>query len=222
MVFALSRPGQLRNGLVKSPCEDYSLYKQTESCAVLAIADGHGDKTCTRARFGALFACETAVDILSEFARNTENRTLSDNLAGSFESLFAEVKKTIVNTWRERCLNDFQLSFPGRRKNAEEAISLYGATLICVVITERYALLLQQGDGRAFVVHGNGKTDMPVPWDHLCEDNRTTSMCDNDAAERFRHHLIDLTLDPVLAINIESDGLEDSFSSLDQNAAWLN
>ena len=93
---------------------------------------------------------------------------------------------------------------------------IYGTTMIAGLMTEDYLLILHQGDGRCVVFDCEGAVSQPVPWDDRCVGNMTTSMCEYDALESCRFHVIDLKKNPVIACVFGSDGVEDSFNSMDR------
>lgn len=93
---------------------------------------------------------------------------------------------------------------------------IYGTTMIAGLMTEDYLLLLHQGDGRCVVFDCNGAASQPIPWDDRCVGNIATSMCEYDAVESCRYHIIDLKKNPIIACVLGSDGVEDSFSSMDR------
>ncbi len=100
-------------------------------------------------------------------------------------------------------------------RRGERIEHIYGTTMIAGLMTEDYLLLLQQGDGRCVVFDENGEVSQPIPWDDRCVGSVTSSMCEYDAAESCRFHIIDLRQNPIIACALGSDGVEDSFASMD-------
>lgn len=94
-------------------------------------------------------------------------------------------------------------------------IHAYGTTLMCCLVFDGKALLVQQGDGRCDVFFADGHVEQPIPWDDRCYDVYTTSLCDDDAARRVRTWVIDLQETPVAAIFMGTDGIEDSFATME-------
>jgi hypothetical protein len=68
-----------------------------------------------------------------------------------------------------------------RYDRGEKLEHIYGTTLIAGLLTDKYLLLLQQGDGRCDVFDANGEVSQPIPWDDKCFANVTTSLCEDDA-----------------------------------------
>ena len=101
-------------------------------------------------------------------------------------------------------------------QRGEHTEHIYGTTMIAGLMTEDYLLVLHQGDGRCVVFDSNGVASQPVPWDARCVGNMTTSMCEYDALESCRYYVIDMKKNPIVACVIGSDGVEDSFTSMDR------
>jgi len=139
---------------------------------------------------------------------------------------------TMLMLWRMKCQDDLQESpltdeeltaagmYADYYRRGSELAHAYGTTLIAALMTEQVLVLLQQGDGRCEVIFADGTIDQPIPWDPRCHENVTTSLSDPDAAESFRHAVIDLSKDPVSACFLGSDGVEDSFDGMDGTHAF--
>jgi len=105
----------------------------------------------------------------------------------------------------------------------------YGATLIAAAVTDDFWFGIQIGDGKLTAFYPDGSFDQPVPWDDKCYLNVTTSICDDDAAERARLYVkkrggCAAAIDAIGAIKkledsrplpsavfCNSDGVDDSF-----------
>lgn len=219
------------------PCQDDSCsYNDPDGRFQIAtIADGHGDQTCVRSDQGSRFAVDSANDALKELAQvaleggGFEDAGFGD-LVNATTGGFAmrNLCKRIVSLWHERVkenltenpLSECEMDDAGDAVGNEyrRGIGLnraYGTTLIACLICDDKALFVHQGDGRCDVFHKNGTVDQPVPWDDRCFDVFTTSMCDRDAAVKMRTWVIDLLVDPLVAVFMGSDGIEDSFVNME-------
>lgn len=212
------------------PCEDFGLAFQQGGFFVFVVSDGHGDSNCPRSSFGSEAVCRIASEELISFASSIEREGWCDKLLDpvSAEKLVRHLAKSIVGKWKERVIEDFEQNplsdeeragcskYIARYDNGERIDHIYGATMIAGLLTERYVLLLQQGDGRCDVFDASGTVSQPIPWDESCFANVTTSMCDVDASEKCRFWVSNNEAYPVSAIVAGSDGVEDSFLSMDQ------
>lgn len=208
------------------PCEDYGMKRDIGTARIFAVADGHGDPNCLRSSLGSQFVCEVACEELETFANDIcqqqwENRLIHDKNEST--RIITHLVNSIVSKWTERVYQDFEsnpfseteLSNAPKYSPAfiqgKDIEKAYGTTLIAALQTDKYLLLLQQGDGRCDVFDHNGNVSQPIPWDERCIGNATTSLCDYDAAPSCRHCIIDLSENPIIACVAGSDGVEDSF-----------
>lgn len=99
-------------------------------------------------------------------------------------------------------------------KANEQLRHIYGATFLCVVVTDSFWFALQIGDGD-IAIHTHTETDfsIPVPEDERNFLNFTTSICDSDAEHEFR---IALGTDKLDAVICSTDGIANSFANKDQ------
>lgn len=212
------------------PCEDYGIKYENEYCRIFVLGDGHGDTNCPRSSIGSEYVCKTAVECLSEFEKNIRECQWTEELFDTkgAEKLVRQLITSIIGRWAEK-VNDEYSSHPlsekelegldeeyaQKYKSGQRIGHIYGTTLMAGLQTDRYLLLIHQGDGRCVVFNKNGDASQPVPWDEKCMANITTSVCDTDAVSRCRYKVIDLSDSPVIACFLGSDGVEDSFSSFD-------
>lgn len=213
-----------------NPCEDYGKVFESELCRIFTVADGHGDSNCPRSSFGSKTACEIAISEMANFCSGiNESRWDSKILAGGkdLDALARQLISSIVVKWGKAVNEEFAANplseeerleckrYIERYDRGERLEHIYGTTLIAGLMTEKYLLLLQQGDGRCVVFHSDGSVSQPIPWDDKCFANVTTSLCDEDAIQRFRYCVVNLDENPIIACLAGSDGVEDSFFSMD-------
>lgn len=192
-------------------CEDASGVVDLRGRAgvIAAVADGHGDARYVRSGRGARLAVEAAARVLQRFVDDGEDPRDAATIA--------RLKCELVATWAEACRQDL-MKDPLSERECEvlpegardaEATELYGTTLLAALCTEAYLLLLQQGDGCAALLSEAGEWAQPVPDDPLCVGNVTTSLSDDDAAQRMRHALV-AARGPAapLACVLMTDGIE--------------
>ncbi len=220
------------------PCEDASGSFQEEdgSFSIAVVADGHGQKRSFRSRIGSRLAVDTALDCLKDAA----NAILSSpEESASFYSAvlacgherqirFRQLTDTILSQWNDRIWAYHAENLPTQEELGEytefyeeenRIPQIYGTTLIAALWLPRCLVLIQQGDGRCCVFYADGTYDQPIPWDDRCEGNRTSSMCDADAADRVRFCVIDLEEKNVAACYLCTDGVEDAYRN--QEGAYV-
>lgn len=211
--------------------EDFGAVYDGGFYQIFAVADGHGDSNCPRSFLGSEFACKFAISELSSFAEILhETKQWETKLLDEMQQdkVLRQLISSIFGNWSDAVLTDFEnrpLSVnerAGCRKyidwydKGEMLQHIYGTTLIAGLVTDSYLLLLQQGDGRCDVFSYDGDVVQPIPWDDRCFANVCTSLCDDDAVERCRYYVEDIRTRPISAVLAASDGIEDSFFSMDQ------
>ena len=208
------------------PCEDASesFSAENDKYHIAIVADGHGSNSCFRSKTGSQIAVKVALECLQEFA----DRILEsdENKNGFYKNIFSDPRfrqttlrrltDTIIARWNDYVLADYRKNPPTLEETVEKyengkEVCIYGTTLIAALQMPDCLILLQQGDGRCEVFWKNGTTEQPIPWDSRCEGVITTSLCDIDAADRFRTYIINLKEKPVIACYLGSDGVEDAY-----------
>lgn len=215
------------------PCEDYGTVKEGEGEAaefkVFALGDGHGDSNCPRSSYGSKTVCQITAEELLRFAEDIKSLGWTEQLfeTRSARMLVTQLVTAIFGKWScivnedfdRRGLSEEEMAGCNRYleyyKRGERIEHIYGTTLIAGLVTDEYLLLLQQGDGRCVVFNQNGELTQPIPWDERCIANVTTSVCDTDAVQSCRFHVINLKENRVVACVAGSDGIEDSVANMD-------
>ena len=196
-----------------TPCEDYGIKRNSGGVRIFAVADGHGDPNCLRSSVGSEYACRIAADSLESFARNVADNGFESRLFDRAECsiLMDRLIRSIVGKWISAVDDEFAANpltdeeyraafrLGDEYRRGVKIERMYGTTLIAGLLTDKYLLLLQQGDGRCVVFDSDGKATQPVPWDDRCVGTATTSLCDVDAVGSVRYHVINLEENPVIA-----------------------
>ncbi len=206
-------------------CQDAVGKYEDEKMNIVAVADGHGSPQYFRSDRGARFAVEAAIDCVKNFVNSFEA-----DCENSEESIFvhkknrdvvmADLQKSILVAWHLKVEQDFKAEpfceediekfgerYVTRLKKGKIEWA-YGATIIVAVVTAEFWLALQIGDGKCVIVDDEKNVSIPIPEDPNCEDNITTSICQDEARDSFRYYL-DKKI-PV-AVFLGSDGVEKSY-----------
>lgn len=216
------------------PCEDYGLKYETETCKIFVLGDGHGDSNCPRSSIGSKYICEIVKSEFEKFASDIKEQGWVDKLFQKSEAdaLVSQLILSIMGKWSCMVQDEYAnnplteqekqdaAEYAERYMRGERIEHIYGTTLIAGLLTDQYLLLLQQGDGRCVVFDQTGIATQPIPWDDRCFANVTTSVCDVDAAQSCRYYIVNLSDTKVIACFAGSDGVEDSFNSMDKMHAF--
>ena len=202
-------------------CQDASVSYFDEKMAVAIVCDGHGGDDYMRSAAGSLLASAVAKKNIVNFL----NTITKEQFFANPEKNLKNLEASIINGWNESIKIHFSqtpftevelngVSEKARKKYEEGRIeSAYGTTLIAVAMTNEFWFGIHIGDGKCVAVNPEGKFVQPIPWDSKCFLNATTSMCDSDALDRFRHFYSEKL--PV-AVFVGSDGIDDCFKNNEQ------
>lgn len=219
-------------------CQDFSFSafnpenfkKNQKQYAIAIVADGHGSCDYFRSDRGSHMACEAARESVRLLMQDSE-KGINNNkgirlLLANPDYYMGKLKKTIITLWRDKVAKDFadnpftedemkSMSGKGCAKYKENPdhryVNAYGTTLILIVRHSRFWFGLQIGDGKCVACYPNNEFLQPIPWDDRCFLNVTTSLCDEDAFDRFRHSFHTDAFPE--AIYIATDGVDDSFGT---------
>lgn len=200
-------------------CEDYSAAYSDDQVSIVVISDGHGDKNCFRSDKGARYACEISIHLCRQFQNITNHIVDIDQC--DFESLVVSLESDIADAWKREVLSDAnahpfsveELSVASEQarevyKSGQRLEKAYGCTLILAMSTANYWISIQIGDGKSIAAYKEGVFVEPIPADEDCLGNRSTSLCNSNAKESFRHYYSKAK--PIAAF-VSSDGVEESF-----------
>lgn len=219
---------------VNKICQDasYSFSRKNSAYAMAIISDGHGGNNYFRSDRGAKMAVNSAKEAIQGFMENFKKGAsikLYDQLFRSPDAFMRQLETNILYRWRKMIEQDYHdnpftdeekdlMSKEGREKYESNPDKLfkkaYGATLIAVLVfSDNFWFGLHIGDGKCIAQNSNGTFSQPIPWDDKCFLNVTTSLCDNNPLEEFRHCFH--TSNFPSAIFVASDGVDDSFANDD-------
>jgi serine/threonine protein phosphatase PrpC len=212
--------------------EDMAAHYDNAKLSLAVVADGHGADECFRCAMGARIAVECAVKALHDFVIALEPRFAATFLHKAsppsheeFDKLLQNLVKHIVARWHDKVeqhiqaepfsVVEFEKAGEKRREKyeaGEDCYKAYGTTLIAAAVATRYWFGIHIGDGRFTVLYRDGTFDQPIPWDPKCFLNKTTSICDDDAAERARFYCSFNSEEALpAAVFLCSDGVDDNY-----------
>lgn len=208
-------------------CQDASISFSNEDYSVIIVCDGHGGDNYIRSSKGSDIAKKVAFENIKEFIENFKKIETLEKDKEYYNRLMYSLKASIISSWNEKVKDDVsknpftedelnKVSEGARKRYLNGDIeSAYGTTMIAVAYTENYCFAIQIGDGKCIFINSNGEFNQPVPVDDKCFLNVTTSICDKDAIDSFRHIFIEKLEEHNLpvAVFIGTDGVDDSFQN---------
>ena len=192
---------------------------------LLALADGHGSPRYLRSHRGAKLAVRLALDLLEDFATQQADEP---NLSAVKSAAEDHLPRAMVRSWQDAVVADIadrpfdkdDWKLLAKRTDPalqpwvlEHPIAAYGSTLLTALITARYMLLLQLGDGDIITVDAKGNVDRPpFPQDPRLMANQTTSLCGSKAWADVRMHFLPLAAKTPDLVMLSTDGYANSFA----------
>jgi serine/threonine protein phosphatase PrpC len=229
-VFACSVIGasHIKNG---KPCQDASFGEKGKKYRFAAVADGHGGEPYFRSDLGSRFAIEalrscvfdsSAANALTKLSAHADNiKTVKER-----EKIILQIKKSIVNRWNmlvaadietnpftDEELDSLPAKYANEYRNGKHVESAYGSTLISVLWTDNFILALQIGDGTCVMLNNEAEFSQPISVDENCFLNVTTSLCDKNVIDSFRHYY---SKTAPAAVLIGTDGIDDCFAGAEK------
>ena len=190
--------------VVDKPLQDSVATYADQDCAVVAVADGHGDPRHARSDVGSRLACEVALEVFKELSQDILDQGRHHK---EWErELRLRLPGRISWMWNQRVREHAGQTEPDGAWHPD--VDLYGTTLICALLTRRCVVLFQLGDGDLVVVSKAGVHCAFPPSDELF-GTATWSLAQADApthADLICCHPRDLSL-----LLLCTDGIRDAF-----------
>lgn len=225
--------------------QDCVLATSTDSCSVIAVADGHGSTASIRSAVGAQLACQALADIARDLQQYLDSADTASGRARRSTILDRPLSKDLLRTWERRVaqhfvdvpprpyeLHELQLTMaswdkkftdPTGSPNLSQVKILYGSTLLGVYATPTEIVAWQLGDGLTRVVDDSMRVHSPYPDTNQLMGEVTESL-GTEGAERLIEHKVwwrESAQWPYL-IAICSDGLEKAYADLGAFDAWVS
>jgi len=209
------------------PNQDAIAWETRGDNLVLALSDGHGSIKHFRSDIGAKLAVESAIEIV---LKEISTESLSTSVLKKLESRIKnKLPQRITNKWLSKVKNHYQNNLfsldriaqmklekielkegiAARKKVEQNYVKAYGSTLVVVVLTEKFSLYLQLGDGDIIVLSDTAK-QRPFKGKETIGP-ATDSLCMSQPSNYFKFSLIPCTKGMPLLIMLSTDGYINSF-----------
>lgn len=219
--------------LADKVCQDCSYSAAGEDVSIAIVCDGHGGSRYFRSDIGAQIAVETTRECIENFVKGTDAQLFANKpftqkeaateVSEDTDKAFRWLFESIIRNWRakieehakatpvsEEERGKVEARYIADFEDNNELEKTYGCTLMCYVHTPLYWLAFHIGDGKCIAFDEEGRWSEPIPWDERCFLNKTTSLCDSSAIDKFRYCYCGDGSSP-LAVFLGSDGIDDSF-----------
>ena len=220
-------------------CQDAAAYycDCNGKFSIAVISDGHGGSSHFRSNEGSEIAVRETVAAIKEFIGRENDYIKKIFPKESDETIkrvnrnkaLKQLESNIIYRWNEavrrhyaeNSVTEDELERCGN-KIFDKTERIYGATLVAAAMTKKYWFALQVGDGACVTIINEKTAESFIPDDDRLVFSFTTSLCDSDAIENFRHYFGEKM---PMGIIVSSDGVSNSFKEgrfLNFNCSVLN
>lgn len=198
--------------------QDHWKIEELDDITIIAVADGHGNEKHARSDSGSLFAVNAFCSLIVEL--RSQSSDLNDFSLRLNNHNLSSIPEQIVCNWRRLVEKDFYKKRTSNNKQLMKIIdkmqlfSLYGSTLLGLVVTDRYYWAFQLGDGDIVSVDYTGESQRVIKKKPII-GVETDSLCSREAWKDVQvkfiepAHLYDM---PVLFM-LSTDGFTNSYAT---------
>jgi len=203
----------------ETECQDsYKKVRCEDGTIVMAVADGHGSKSCPYSKTGSSIAVNVFCKIMCEYVKNYAenpgmlltylNREGETKVANEIDT---EWKKRVYINHRDN-KRDMPLDDKGE-KDLRRIYAQYGTTLLGLVLTEDFFFAFQIGDGDIVFVSNDG-TESVIKGDKIL-GVETHSLSKIDAWKKAISvvHKMDYQSNLPALFLMSSDGFANSYKN---------
>lgn len=208
-IFARSTVGY-KNKIKNKRSQDYMFFKEYSDCIIASVADGHGVNRCMFSHRGSEFASKACIEVLRHTFEEIKDLEYEEatKLLESRKYIYS-IGEKIHSKWKSYARSHFIEKIPNVYKLD---YVLYGTTMIGVLITKKFNLYLQIGDGN-ILEYEDGKFSI-VNYNRKSKTRGVVnSMYLEDAPNYIQIEYIKNDENNKKSIVLFSDGYTNSFSS---------
>lgn len=211
-----------RNG---KPLQDSKkIMEISDRISILAVADGHGSEKCARSDRGSMIAVNAFCDVMSRYLVSYgQNKDGIDNLV-SFLNREGDTRfaQDVCEEWQSRVKQSFyknkvdgMLTDEGKI-DWKEVYSLYGTTILGMLITDTFVFSFQIGDGDIVLVNDESISPLVEPEKFLGTETHSLSKTDawRHAVASIRRK--DAEKEVPYLYMMSTDGFANSYASDDE------
>lgn len=165
-------------------CQDHSLKFIDNKYKIITACDGHGGKQYIRSDKGSMFASMAVVEVFSKYSEIKLHHLIATKATN-------KLKLEILCKWNELIEQDYSnnpfTESELKKLDEEDIFKLennfvvaYGTTLNAAVLTSKYLVCIQIGDGGVFLLKKK-KIEVAFPENDENVANITNSLCGDKA-----------------------------------------
>ena len=172
----------------KMPCQDHSVSYGKDKIQVITACDGHGGNLYFRSNKGSKFASQAVIDVINLYSVHRLHKLIKSNKLD-------KLKLEILCKWNELVEQDYSRKHFSKKEldklNEEELFKLannyicaYGTTLNAAILTNKFIICIQIGDGGVYLINKNN-IELAFPENDENVANITNSMCADKAFDKI-------------------------------------
>lgn len=204
------------------PCQDNKkIIKISDEITIIALADGHGSSKCPRSDRGSMIAVNSFYHIMKKYleiyGEDEEDIThLMTFLNREGDIRFAQ---DVCEEWQARVKQSFYKNKVEGMTNEDGSIkwpsvfSLYGTTLLGMLITDSFVFSFQIGDGDISAVTKDAVEPLVEPEKFLGTETHSLSKPDAWRKAVASVHRLELDSQEPYMYMLSTDGFANSYTS---------
>lgn len=208
-----------RNGL---PLQDSKRIDEiSDRITILAVADGHGSEKCPRSDRGSTMAVNSFCDIMKKYLLGyaTEEGGMANLIAFLNREGDMKFAQDVCTEWQSRVKQSFYKDKDESLLDAEgnydwpKVYSLYGTTLLGMLITDTFVFTFQIGDGDINLITADDMSPMVEPEKFLGTETHSMSKVDAWRKSVAAIRRKDIESDEPYLYMLSTDGFVNSYAS---------
>ena len=204
------------------PCQDNKkIVKISDEITIIALADGHGSSKCPRSDRGSMIAVNSFYHIMKKYLEiyGEDEEGLSHLITFLNREGDVRFAQDVCEEWQARVKQSFYKNKVEGMTNEDGSIkwplvfSLYGTTLLGMLITDSFVFSFQIGDGDISAVTKDAVEPLVEPEKFLGTETHSLSKPDAWRKAVASVHRLELDSQEPYMYMLSTDGFANSYTS---------
>ena len=204
------------------PCQDNKkIIKISDEITIIALADGHGSSKCPRSDRGSMIAVNSFYHIMKKYLEiyGEDEEGLSHLITFLNREGDVRFAQDVCEEWQARVKQSFYKNKVEGMTNEDGSIkwplvfSLYGTTLLGMLITDSFVFSFQIGDGDISAVTKDAVEPLVEPEKFLGTETHSLSKPDAWRKAVASVHRLELDSQEPYMYMLSTDGFANSYTS---------
>lgn len=204
------------------PCQDNKkIIKISDEITIIALADGHGSSKCPRSDRGSMIAVNSFYHIMKKYLEIYEEDEEDITHLMTFLNREGDVRfaQDVCEEWQARVKQSFYKNKVEGMTNEDGSIkwpsvfSLYGTTLLGMLITDSFVFSFQIGDGDISAVTKDAVEPLVEPEKFLGTETHSLSKPDAWRKAVASVHRLEMDGQEPYMYILSTDGFANSYTS---------